>query len=123
MRWLNIGELDDNTPHEEQELSLRARMVRAVIEHVSAHPGKDERLERVHQHFLSLEQNYLRSLENLRNAEHEAQLDDSNRDLQRTLIAVQRGALENARKELAFDFEVVRKMESNLDLEEARLNN
>lgn len=123
VRKLNMGELDPAKPHEEQELELRCRLVRAVIDHVAAHPEKDARLERVHQHFMSLEQNYLRSLENLRSAEREVRQDDGNREFQRGLIAVQRRTLEVIRTSRDFDFEVIRKMESNLDLEEARLNN
>lgn len=123
VRKLNMGELDPSKPHEEQELELRGRLVRAVIDHVASHPEKDARLERVHQHFLSLEQNYLRSLENLRNTERVVRQDDGNREFQRVLIGVQRRTLETVRQERIFDFEVIRKMESNLDLEEARLNN
>lgn len=123
VRKLEIGELDPGKPHEEQELELRGRLVRALIEHVAAHPEKDERLERVHKHFLNLEQNYLRSLESLRNAEKVVEQNDTNREFQRALIAVQRRTLATVRAEKAFDFEVIRKMESNLDLEEARLNN
>lgn len=124
VRKLNLGELDQQRPHEEQELELRGRLVRAVIDHVAAHPEQDERLQRVHQHFLSLEDNYLRSLEKLRNEAEAAvpRSDDSNRLFQRDLIAVQRRALATARQEKAFDFEVLRKMEGMLDLEEARMN-
>ncbi|MBK7945287.1 MAG: cation:proton antiporter [Flavobacteriales bacterium] len=124
VRKLKLGELDQQRPHEEQELELRGRLVRAVIDHVAAHPEQDERMQRVHQHFLSLEDNYLRSLENLRNEAEAAvpQSDDSNRLFQRDLIAVQRRALATARQEKAFDFEVLRKMEGMLDLEEARMN-
>jgi len=124
VRTLKLGELDRQRPHEEQELELRGRLVRAVIDHVAAHPEQDERLQRVHQHFLSLEDNYLRSLEIMRNEAEAAvpRSDDRNRSLQRDLIAVQRRALANARQEKAFDFEVLRKMEGMLDLEEARMN-
>lgn len=122
VRKLDLGELDTSASHEEQELALRARLVRAMIDHVQAHPEQDERMERARQHFLSLEQNYKRSLENLRSAERNIRSDDINREFQRALIAVQRSALHVVRKENAFDFEVIRKMQSNLDLEEARLN-
>ncbi|MBK8227852.1 MAG: Na+/H+ antiporter [Flavobacteriales bacterium] len=123
VRLLNMGELDADTPHAEQELALRIRMVRAVVEHVTSLPDRDQRLERVHQHFLSLEQNYLKALEELRDAEKAALPEDGNRELQRSLIAVQRRSLADARRERAFDAEVVRKMEGQLDLEEMRMNN
>ena len=45
-----------------------------------------------------------------------------NRDFQRSLIAVKRDALGQIRNTAAYDDEVVRKVESALDLEEARLN-
>ncbi|HRD51094.1 MAG TPA: hypothetical protein PKY96_00450 [Flavobacteriales bacterium] len=81
VRKLKLGELDEHRPHEEQELELRGRMVRSVIDHVAAHPEQDERMPRVHQHFSSLEENYLRSLENLRNEAEAAvpRSDDCNR--------------------------------------------
>lgn len=122
VRRLNMGELDAHTPHEEQEMLLRSRMVRAVIEHLATHPEQNAQTERAHQHFLHLEQNYLRSLENLRKAEHEATQSDNNREFARGLIRVQREALGAARKDHSFDMEVIRKMEGNLDLEETRLN-
>ena len=86
-------------------------------------PERDARLERVHQHFMSLEQNYLKALEELRDAEQVAMPEDGNRELQRVLIDVQRRSLAEARREQAFDAEVLRKMEGQLDLEEMRMNN
>ena len=123
VRKLNIGELDAHTPHAEQELELRIRMVRSVVGHIASLPERDARLERVHQHFMSLEQNYLKALEELRDAEQVAMPEDGNRELQRVLIDVQRRSLAEARREQAFDAEVLRKMEGQLDLEEMRMNN
>jgi len=93
-----------------------------VIDHLETLPEKTAQVERTQQHFLHLEQNYLRSIESLRNADHAEQRDDTNRTYARLLISLQREALEAARKEHAFDVEVIRKMEGNLDLEETRLN-
>ncbi|MGV3636186.1 MAG: Na+/H+ antiporter [Flavobacteriales bacterium] len=122
VKKLKVQELDKRVPEEEQELLLRGRMVRAVIDHMDTMPEKTPQIERTQQHFLHLEQSYLRSIESLRNAEHAAPRDDTNRAHARLLISLQRGALERARKERDFDLEVIRKMESNLDLEETRLN-
>lgn len=123
VKKLKVQEVDPRKPEEEQELLLRGRMVRAVIDHLETIPEKTPQVERTQQHFLHLEQNYLRSIESLHNAEHAGQRDDTNRAYARLLISLQRGALESARKEHTFDLEVIRKMESNLDLEETRLNN
>lgn len=122
VKTLKVQEVDARVPEEEQELLLRGRMVRAVIDHLETLPEKTAQVERTQQHFLHLEQNYLRSIESLRNADHAEQRDDSNRSYARLLIGLQREALEAARKEHSFDVEVIRKMESNLDLEETRLN-
>lgn len=122
VKKLKVQEVDPRKPEEEQELLLRGRMVRAVIDHLETIPEKTPQIERTQQHFLHLEQNYLRSIESLNNADRTQQWDDTNRTYARLLISLQRGALERARKEHTFDLEVIRKMESNLDLEETRLN-
>lgn len=122
VKKLKVQEVDPRLPEEEQELMLRGRMVRAVIDHLDALPERGEREERTQQHFLQLEQNYLKSIENLHTTGL-GHVEDGNRNYARTLNKVQRAALEQARTEAIFDLEVIRKMESNLDLEEMRLNN
>ena len=98
-------------------------MVRAVVRYLEERTDVDAQTDRVREHFLQLEQNYLRSLESLRSAEKALVRNDGNRTLMRSILAVQRKELAAARKERVFDDELLRKMEGNLDLEEARLNN
>ncbi len=122
VRKLKVQEVDAHVAEEEQELGLRVRMVRAVIRHLQERTSDDPRTARVREHFLQLEQNYLRSLESLRSAEKALVRDDSNRALMRSILAIQRGELAAARDERVYDDELLRKMQGNLDLEEARLN-
>lgn len=122
VRKLNVQEVDPRVSEEEQELALRSRMVRAVIDHLNGHPEKNPTLERAHQHFIQLEESYLRSLDNMRSAERQVHRDDTNRNMMRTLIKIQRDALMKARRDRIFDDELIRKIEGNLDLEETRLN-
>lgn len=122
VRKLNVQEVDGHMAEEEQELGLRIRMVRAVVRHLEERTDVDAQTDRVREHFLQLEQNYLRSLESLRSAEKALVRNDGNRTLMRSILAVQRRELAAARKERVFDDELLRKMEGNLDLEEARLN-
>lgn len=122
VRRLNVREVDPHRPHAEQELALRSRMARAVADELAARPDRDAQAERAMQHFLQLEQNYLRSLENLHLADRATASQPLDREFPRALIRIQRQVLEAARKEHDFDLEVIRRMESNLDLEETRLN-
>ncbi len=123
VRKLKVQEVDPHVPEDEQEMLLRTRMVRAAIDHLAALPEQSELTTRAHQHFMQLEKNYLNSVDALRRAQQVAHRDDSNRRMMLGVIHAQRNALVMARKEHTFDDEVVRRMESNLDLEETRLNN
>ncbi len=123
VRRLQVREVDPRTPEEEQELVLRARLVRAVIGHLNTHPERGPHIERAEQHFIQLAESYHRSLESLRSEERVLQHDDPNRTMMRDVIAVQRRELVRARRERVFDDELIRRMESNLDLEETRLHN
>lgn len=60
------------------------------------------------------------ALDELRSTAHATHAQDL--DFQRSLVAVQRQALAQVREATTYDDEVVRKVESMLDLEEARLN-
>ncbi len=122
VKKLKVQEVDPRMPEEEQEITLRTRMVRAVIDHLEAHPEKTDQTVRAHQHFIQLEQNYLRSIEAIQRAEGVVHQDDSNRKMMLAALHVQRAALTAARRERTFDDEIIRKMESNLDLEETRLS-
>lgn len=122
VKKLNVQEVDQHVPEEEQELTLRTRMVRAVIDHLGAMTDKDPVAERAHQHFIQLEEQYLNSLDAVRNAAQQVMRNDSNRHMMRGVVQVQRDALTKARAEGIFDFELIRRMENNLDLEETRLN-
>lgn len=121
VRRLKVREVDPRVPEEEQELLLRTRLVRAVIGHLEAQADRSPHIERAQQHFIQLHENYQRSLTGVHSEEQVRQRDDPNRAMMRSVIAVQRQELVRIRRERVFDDELVRRMESNLDLEETRL--
>ncbi|MBL7952966.1 MAG: Na+/H+ antiporter [Flavobacteriales bacterium] len=125
VRRLKLVEVDHHLPEEEQELILRKRMVHAVVDRLSAIPERDTKIQEVLDHFAELETTYIRELEDIQRAEGSPSEKNSiaERELLGMVMAAQRGALLKARSERTFDHELLRKMESKLDLEQARLNN
>jgi Na+/H+ antiporter len=123
VRRLRVEDVDHHRPDEDQELSLRLRLLRAVVRHLEAHPALDTPgVAGVHAHYRKLSARTDAALEELRATAHEPHHDDDRRDLHRDIIAVQRRTLVEVRDEQSFDDEVVRRIESRLDLDEARLN-
>lgn len=120
VRRLQIEDVDHTVAEEEQELSLRAELAGAVLTHLATHPGDNPRVARAHAHYTRVAARTKAALDELRAAAHATHAEG--RDFQRTLIGVQRQALGHIREASAYDDEVVRKVESALDLEEARLN-
>jgi NhaP-type Na+/H+ or K+/H+ antiporter len=121
VRTLQIEDVDHAVAEEEQELALRADLAGAVLAHLTSHPAAGSpRVTRAHAHYTRVAARTKAALDELRAATHATHAEG--RDFQRTLIAVQREALGHMREASIYDDEVVRKVESTLDLEEARLN-
>jgi Na+/H+ antiporter len=120
VRTLQIEDVDDAVPEDEQELALRADLAAAVLTHLAAHPGDTPRVARAHAHYTRVAARTRAALDDLRAATHARHAES--REFQRTLIGVQRERLGHIREASAYDDDVVRKVESALDLEEARLN-
>lgn len=121
VRRLRVEDVDHRIPEEEQELALRADLAGAVVAHLSAHPSnRAPHVAKAHAHYTRVAARTRSALEELRVAAHTTH--SEGKDLRRTLIGVQRDALWRIRDASTYDDEVVRKVESQLDLEEARLN-
>lgn len=121
VRRLQIEDVDHAVAEDEQELALRADLAGAVLAHLTSHPAAGSpRVARAHAHYTRVAARTKAALDELRDATHATHAEG--RDFQRTLIGVQREALGRVREASLYDDEVVRKVESTLDLEEARLN-
>jgi CPA1 family monovalent cation:H+ antiporter len=121
VRTLAVEDVDHRVADDEQELSLRADLAGAVVAHLSVHPELDlPHVAKAHEHFTRVASRTRAALDELRAAAHVTHA--QGHDFQHALIAVQRAALLRIREAGAYDDEVVRKVESTLDLEEARLD-
>ena len=121
VRRIQIADVDHHVPEEEQELALRAELAGAVVAHLTAHPAAGTpRVTRAHAHYTRVAARSKAALDELRAAAHATHAEG--RDFQKSLLAVQREALGQVREAATYDDEVLRKVESTLDLEEARLN-
>ena len=120
VRTLQVEDIDHRVPEEEQELALRAELAAEVVAHLATHPATGSpHVTRAHVRFSAVAARTRAALDELRAAAHTTHAQDL--DFQRSLLAVQREAL-TRRRHGAYDDEVLRKVESMLDLEEARLN-
>lgn len=120
VRTLRVEDVDHRVPEEEQELALRAELAADVVAHLATHPAQGSpHVARAHVRFSAVAARTKAALDDLRAAAHTTHAQDL--EFQRSLLAVQREAL-TRRRTGAYDDEVVRKVESMLDLEEARLN-
>jgi monovalent cation/hydrogen antiporter len=116
-----IQDVDHRVPEEEQELALRADLAGAVVAYLAAHPDAGSAtVSRAHAHYTRVAARTKSALDELRATAHATHAE--NRDFQRAIIDAKRDALGHIRESATYDDEVVRKVESTLDLEEARLN-
>jgi Na+/H+ antiporter len=124
VRRLRVEDVDQQVSEEDQELTLRLRLLRAVVRHLEGHPKlATPGVAGVHAHYQRLSTRTESALDELRALSQDPHRDgDERRELQRDIIAVQRRALAEVRDEQSVDDEVVRKMEGLLDLDEARLS-
>jgi monovalent cation/hydrogen antiporter len=121
VRAVRLEDVDHHVPEEEQELALRADLAGAVVAHLSSHPATGTPpVIRAHAHYTRVAARTQSALDELRAAVSATHAEG--RDFRRSLIEVQRQALSRIRDAASYDDEVVRKVESALDLEEARLD-
>jgi monovalent cation/hydrogen antiporter len=120
VRKLNVQEVDPRVPEEEQEMTLVGRLAQAALDHLGTtndHPLAGQ----LHHHFSVRAQSSERALAAMHAAGNAMRSDAADHTILHELIGVQRRALAKARREHIFDDEVVRKVEDQLDLEEASI--
>ncbi|RZK79167.1 MAG: Na+/H+ antiporter [Pedobacter sp.] len=125
LRWLKIEEMDERIPEEEQLESIRLQMAKDCIVYLN-----DKYSDEMQQHetIARIKEQLERSIRATeRKLIEQTQKDEVNsvrklyRDIMLELISFRRVSLHKLRAGKEFDHEVLREMEDNLDLEEARL--
>lgn len=126
LRWLKIEEMDERLPEEEQIESIRLQLARECITYLdtnySDEMGRFETIARIKEQM----ERSIRATE--RKLIEQSQKDEVNsvrklyREIMLELIAVRRTGLHKLKASKEYDHEVMREMEDNLDLEEARLS-
>jgi Na+/H+ antiporter len=125
LRLINIKEIDETIPEEKQEAIIVQRMKKKALETITS------------QHAAEIQQNSLvnhmkRKLESevtliddkmhcIKNADHHLEAMAVSRDIHRKMINTQRNELRVVRHEKVFEENVIRHLEMQLDLDEAKL--
>jgi len=126
LSWLKIEEMDERIPEEEQIESIRLQLARECITYLDTkYSDEMERFETIARIKEQMERS-IRATE--RKLIEQTQKDEVNsvrklyREIMLELIAIRRTGLHKLKNSKEYDHEVMREMEDNLDLEEARLS-
>lgn len=119
VRALRVEDVDRHVSEEEQELALRTELASTVVTHLEDHLHKGPHVVRAREHYARVASRTRGALDDLRTAAHARTHEDL--AFMRSLVGVQREALTRVRRDSRYDDEVLRKVESTLDFEEARL--
>ncbi|MGK6350699.1 Na+/H+ antiporter [Parapedobacter sp. DT-150] len=126
LRLLKVKEVDDIVPIEEQVESIRLRLGKQVVSHLDGHYQEEMA---AHETIARIKEQFVRSIQATELALNEDIKKNelvSVRRLQKKisleLLELRRAELHRIAEEKRYDDEVVRDLEHNLDLEEARLN-
>lgn len=126
IRWMKVEEVDDYIPEEEQIEAIRLELAKQSIQYLDANYAVEmsqyETVGRIKEQL----QRSIKATESTMHEEEKRKALSSVRGLYRKimleLVSLRRDGLKKMGHENRFDDEVLRVMESSLDLEEARLN-
>lgn len=126
IKWLKVSEIDEYIPARDQIETIRLRLAKESIDYLDKRYKREmEELPTIGRIKEQLQRSIDATEGTLNEHEKKEQL-FSVRSLYRQvmleLVSLRRAGLEQFRKEKKFDDQVIREMEHNLDLEEARLN-
>ncbi len=126
LKWLKIEEIDERRPEDEQIEAIRMQLARESVKHLDAKYSMEmEQFETIARIKEQLERS-IRASERTLIEENQKEEVGSVRKLYRTimleLITLRRAGLKKLKATKEYDHEVLRDMEDNLDLEEARLS-
>ncbi|GGH67118.1 Na+/H+ antiporter [Filimonas zeae] len=126
IRWLKVEEVDDYIPEEEQIEAIRLELAKQSIQYLDANYAVEmsqyETVGRIKEQL----QRSVNATESTMNEEDKKKALSSVRGLYRKimleLVSLRRDGLKKMTQQNQYDDQVLRVMESSLDLEEARLN-
>lgn len=126
IKWLKVEEVDEHIPEEEQIEAIRLELGKELVQYLDANYSVEmaqyETIARIKEQL----QRSIAAGESALHHEDKRQAVSTVRGLYRKimleLIGLRRDGLAKMHKDARYDDEVIRLMESNLDLEEARLN-
>lgn len=126
LKWLNVEEMDERIPEEEQIDSIRLQLAKECVIHLDHKYSEEMRqFETIARIKEQLERS-IRASERTKIEQSQKEEVGSVRKLYREimleLVALRRAGLKRFKSTKEYDSEVLRDMEENLDLEEARLN-
>jgi CPA1 family monovalent cation:H+ antiporter len=126
IKWLKVEEVDEHIPEEEQIEAIRLELGKELVQYLDANYSVE--MEQ-HETIARIKEQLQRSINATESGLHhegKRQAVSTVRGLYRKimleLIGLRRDGLSKMHKDNRYDDEVIRLMESNLDLEEARLN-
>jgi len=126
LRLLKVEEVDDVVPIEEQMESIRLRLGKQAVAHMDSHYPQEmaahETITRIKEQFVRSIQATELALNEDGKKEELASVRRLQKKIALELIELRRAELHRIAEEKRYDDEVIRDLEHNLDLEEARLN-
>lgn len=126
LRLLNVDEVDDVEPLEDQLESIRLRLARAVVAHLDENYAEEianhESIARIKELFVRSIQATELALNEVHKKEELASVRRLQKKINQEVLNLRRVELHRIAEEKRYEDEVIRELEHNLDLEEARLN-
>jgi len=126
IKWLKVEEVDEYVPTGDQIESIRLHLAKNAVQYLEEnYTDEMQQYETIYRIKEQLERS-INATERTLNEDHKkralASVRKLYRDIMLELIDLRRTGLYELRLEKKYDDEVIREMEHNLDLEEARLN-
>jgi Na+/H+ antiporter, bacterial form len=126
LKWLKIEEIDEGVPEEDQIESIRLQLARECVEHLdekySNEMSQFETIARIKEQLERSIRATERTLLEQTQKEEVGSVRKLYRKIMLELVTLRRAGLKRLKATKQYDHEVLRDMEDNLDLEEARLN-
>lgn len=126
LKWLKIEETDERVPEDEQIESIRLQLARDCVAYLDDKYGREmnqfETIARIKEQLERSIRATERTLLEQSQKEEVGSVRKLYRKIMLELVTLRRVGLANLKSTKQYDYEVLRDMEDNLDLEEARLN-
>jgi Na+/H+ antiporter len=125
IRWLKVKEVDDYVPENLQIEAIRQKLGKSAIEYLDNNYSYEmehyDPIARIKEQILLSMTPTENLLEPIRNTQPQTSVKALSRKIMLEVVSLKRERLKQMEKDEVFDDQVLRALESNLDLEEARL--